>query len=200
METFLLAMTRYPNVYRKAQAEMDKTIGNERLPTLADMGSLPYLECILKEVLRWNTPFPLGLPHRVMTDDQYRGYHIPRGSTIVANIFAMLHDCDQADEFVPERYEERTDLPDPRDVVFGFGRRICPGRYFAKSSLWCMMANIIATLDIERSPEDVEKKIFPELQIIPGFISHPKPFSCSIGFRSDTAASLIRDAKAFAPS
>ena len=52
METFVLAMIQYPAVLRKAQDEIDKVIGNDRLPTFDDRGSLPYLECLLKETLR----------------------------------------------------------------------------------------------------------------------------------------------------
>ncbi|KAF5375444.1 hypothetical protein D9615_007975 [Tricholomella constricta] len=123
MQSFILAMVRHPEVFRKAQDEMDRVIGSGRLPTLNDRGSLPYLECVLKEVLRWNPPVPLGMPHRVMEDDIYRGYHIPKGTTVIANIFAILHDCFQPDVLYPERYIENSDLPDPREVVFGFGRR-----------------------------------------------------------------------------
>lgn len=86
METFVLAMVRNPDVYRKLQAEMDKVTRTERLPTLEDKPHLPYLECVLKEVYRWNPPVPLGLPHRLMEDDVYRGYHLPKGATIIANI------------------------------------------------------------------------------------------------------------------
>lgn len=52
MRTFVLAMTLHPEVLEKAQDEMDQVVGTERLPYWDDRGSLPYLECILKEVLR----------------------------------------------------------------------------------------------------------------------------------------------------
>ncbi|KAF8064213.1 cytochrome P450 [Lyophyllum atratum] len=196
MQSFILAMVRHPDVYLKAQGEIDRIIGHERLPTLNDRGSLPYLECVLKEVLRWNPPVPLGMPHRVMEDDIYRGYHIPKGATVITNIFVVLHDCFQPDVFRPERHMGDSDLPDPREVVFGFGRRICPGRHFADSSVWNMIANIIATLDISRTPKDQEKGIFPELDVTSGFVRHPKPFECSIRPRSVKISSLIQESKA----
>jgi cytochrome P450 len=52
MESFILAMVRYPEVYKKAQEEIDRVIGSERLVTIDDRGSLPYLECVLKELFR----------------------------------------------------------------------------------------------------------------------------------------------------
>jgi len=50
----------HPEVQRKAQAEIDRVIGNNRLPTLADMSNLPYVEALVKEVFRWNPVTPLG--------------------------------------------------------------------------------------------------------------------------------------------
>jgi cytochrome P450 len=52
-------MMLYPEVQRKAQEEIDKVIGNDRLPTMADQASLPYLGAVVKEVLRWNPVTPL---------------------------------------------------------------------------------------------------------------------------------------------
>ena len=53
-------MTLYPDVQRKAQAEIDQIVGNSRLPNFADEGALPYVRAVLKEVLRWHPAGPLG--------------------------------------------------------------------------------------------------------------------------------------------
>ncbi|KAG6890233.1 hypothetical protein C0995_010246 [Termitomyces sp. Mi166 len=190
MQTFVLTMVRHPEVFLKAQEEMNRVIGVDRLPTYNDRGSLPYLDCVLKEVLRWNPPVPLGMPHRVMEDNSYLGYYIPKGTTVVVNIFAILHDCPHPEIFQPERYMKDTDYPDPREVVFGFGRR-----HFAESSIWIMMANIIATLDVGRTPEDKEQGRFPELDFTNGFVRHPKPFKCSIRPRYRNTTTLIQEAR-----
>jgi cytochrome P450 len=50
----------YPETRRKAQAEIDRVIGNDRLPTLADQPNLPYTDALVKEVFRWNPVAPLG--------------------------------------------------------------------------------------------------------------------------------------------
>lgn len=47
-----MAMVLHPEVYEKLQAEMDIAIGNQRLPTFNDRPNLPYLDCVLKEILR----------------------------------------------------------------------------------------------------------------------------------------------------
>ena len=59
--TFILAMTLYPEVQRKAQAEIDQIVGNSRLPDFSDEAVLPYVQAVLKEVLRWHPVTPLGL-------------------------------------------------------------------------------------------------------------------------------------------
>ena len=55
---FFLAMTMYPEVLKKAQAEMDAVVGNERLPTAEDHDALPYVNAICMELLRWNVLIP----------------------------------------------------------------------------------------------------------------------------------------------
>jgi hypothetical protein len=60
VRTFILAMTLYPEVQRKAQAELDQIVGNSRLPDFSDEATLPYVQAVLKEVLRWHPVAPLG--------------------------------------------------------------------------------------------------------------------------------------------
>ncbi|EJF63642.1 cytochrome P450 [Dichomitus squalens LYAD-421 SS1] len=69
----------------KAQKEIDSIVGPGRLPTFADRLDLPYIEAVFNEILRWSTPVPLGLPHRLMEDDMYRGMYIPRGTLVFGN-------------------------------------------------------------------------------------------------------------------
>ena len=69
---------------QKAQQELDRVVGRDRLPTMADIPSLPYVRAILLEVMRWHPVTPLGVPHRVMIDDVYKGYQIPGGSVVIA--------------------------------------------------------------------------------------------------------------------
>ena len=56
-----MAMVLFPEAQRKAQAEIDRVIGPDRLPSLADRENLPYVEALVKEVFRFNPVAPLGL-------------------------------------------------------------------------------------------------------------------------------------------
>ncbi|KAF8346573.1 cytochrome P450 [Amanita rubescens] len=196
LETFMLAMTRQPHILVKAQEEMDRVVGTERLPDLEDRASLSYLECIFNEVLRWNPPVPLGLPHRLMEDDFYGGYFIPKGSNVLANIHAILHDCPQPNEFNPDRYLIDNDLPNPKDVVFGFGRRICPGRHFADSGMWIVISHIVALFRIAPVVNDDGKIIVPPVSFATGFVRHCKPFPCTIEPRNEKAYRLYLQSSA----
>ncbi|KAG1902467.1 cytochrome P450 [Suillus fuscotomentosus] len=57
---FALAMVSYPHVQKHAQAEIDSVVGRDRLPTFKDRVSLPYVESVLRETLRWQPAVPLG--------------------------------------------------------------------------------------------------------------------------------------------
>lgn len=64
-------------------------MGNRRLPAFADRPSLPYLEAVFRELMRWRPPVPLGVPHAVIQDDVYKGYMMPKGSIVIANIWCV---------------------------------------------------------------------------------------------------------------
>jgi cytochrome P450 len=81
----LLGMLKNPVVLAKAQAELDAVVGNTRLPEFGDRPQIPYLEAVVMEALRWVPALPLGLPHYTTADDEYRGYLIPKDTTVLIN-------------------------------------------------------------------------------------------------------------------
>ena len=81
--TFLYLMVTHPEVLEKAQKELDEVIGRHRLPDFEDRASLPYIEAIYREVLRWKPPVPMGVSHRATKDDTYKGYFIPEGLALI---------------------------------------------------------------------------------------------------------------------
>ena len=95
----------FPHIQERAQLELESVIGTERLPCVRDRKRLPYIEGLLKELYRWKPIGPLcksitiasesaqwftmhcnaGMPHSVMQEEEYMGYKIPKGATVVAN-------------------------------------------------------------------------------------------------------------------
>jgi cytochrome P450 len=196
LETFVLAMVRNPDVYRKAQAEIDLVVGRDRLPELSDRDSLPYIEAITVEIFRWHPPVPI-VSHSNMEDDVYRGYHIPKGSTVMVNIWAMSQDPRVYPDphlFMPERFIGKTNLPDSRDMIFGYGRRECPGRQFADSNVWLAIATMTATLHIAKALDGDGKEITPPYEYSEGLCGHPKPFQCVIRARSEKTLDIVNQA------
>ena len=51
----------YPEVQKRAQDELDATVGRARVPTFADLPRLPYISAIIKESIRWRPVTPLGV-------------------------------------------------------------------------------------------------------------------------------------------
>ena len=82
--SFILAMCVFPEAQRRGQQELDQLLGgSNRSAVLADQSSLPYINAIVSETLRWRTVTILGgIPHAPIQDDEYRDYHIPKGTGI----------------------------------------------------------------------------------------------------------------------
>jgi cytochrome P450 len=75
MNTFMLATTLFPNKQALARAELDRVIGPFRLPNMEDRASLPYVDALIKETLRWHVLMPTSIPRRTEKDDVYKGTH-----------------------------------------------------------------------------------------------------------------------------
>ncbi|KAF7375472.1 putative monooxygenase [Mycena sanguinolenta] len=88
--TFFLAMILNPSVQRKAQEEIDRVIGPDRLPVIQDRASLPYLRGLITEVFRWHPAAPIGFPHELTQDDIYDGIHLPKGSVVIPNAWQVF--------------------------------------------------------------------------------------------------------------
>ncbi|KAI1790074.1 cytochrome P450 [Ganoderma leucocontextum] len=198
VQTFFMAMACYPEVQAKARAELDAVVGTNHLPTFEDRGSLPYIAAIAKESMRWQSVAPLGIPHCSLEDDEFKGYFIPKGSAVIANLYAFSRDermYPDPETFSPERFLKdgriNSDVQDPSTFVFGYGRRICPGRHFAEASLFIIIASVLHTLTIDNVVDERGSPLIPEAKMTHGVLSYPLPFPCSIKPRSAQHVWLI---------
>ncbi|KAH9929334.1 cytochrome P450 [Fomitopsis serialis] len=157
LQTFFLAMVLHPAVYKKAQEELDRVVGNTRLPTLEDRPNLPYIDCVIKET------------YRAMTRN--------------------VEQYSDAEAFRPERFLS-PEIEDPRNIVFGYGPRLCPGRLFADTTLFLAIASVAATLNIEkarhRRAASSPRKLRSYLRL--------SAYDCAITPRSSAAMNLVADA------
>ncbi|KAK7446301.1 hypothetical protein VKT23_014507 [Stygiomarasmius scandens] len=195
-------MVKNPEILRKGQEAVDKITSGDRLPSFADVGSIPFVDALVRETLRWNPILPLsthafvlkslqyiylnpGVPYQTVQDDEYEGYYIPAGATVVGNSWAVLHDeatfGPQPHLFNPERFLKADGTLNPSiifpDAAFGFGRRICAGNEMAVSSLWISIACILSCFDISKAADEDGNPIEPS-----GEYTSVIPFRSSAAF------------------
>ncbi|KAL4258376.1 cytochrome P450 family protein [Pleurotus pulmonarius] len=199
LKTFFLAMVLYPQAQQRGQAEIDRVIGLGRFPTFQDQASLPYINAICKEILRWHPSVPLGVAHSLVAEDEYKGYYIPKDTTVLGNIWAMSRDervYSAPDLFIPERFLNSDGTLNDGDssFVFGFGRRACPGRHMAEATIFMAVASVLSVYRISKAKDahgqDVQVK---EEYSSTGLITGPLPFKCSISPRSEEARTLLNN-------
>ncbi|KAG2026555.1 hypothetical protein GB937_001336 [Aspergillus fischeri] len=151
----------YPEAQAKAFAEIQRVVGEDRIPSFKDEPELPYIRACAKEVLRIRPVTNIGSPHYTTADIVYKDYFIPANTVVSINQYALHFDPDRyenPDDFIPDRYLKHplkagayAAHPDPyaRDHFdFGAGRRICPGMHLAENSLFITIACIIWAFEI----------------------------------------------------
>jgi hypothetical protein len=203
---FVQAMLLFPEVQRKAQAELDRIIGPDRTPVMDDLSELQYIRACMKETLRWMPTTILGaVPHAVTQDDEYMGYFIPKGAGVLNNVWAIHMDPKRHPnprEFDPDRYkDDHQSLGDAaanpdatqRDVfTFGAGRRICPGIHVAERSLFLGMSRLLWAFNIEPALDGKGNPILPDSdRLTQGFVCMPEEFPAKITPRSKEKADMV---------
>ncbi|KAL2230562.1 cytochrome P450 98A2 [Sesamum indicum] len=149
VEWAMAELIKNPRIQEKAQEELDRVIGHERVMTELDFSNLPYLQCVAKEALRLHPPTPLMLPHRANANVKIGGYDIPKGSNVHVNVWAIARDpkvWKSPLEFRPERFlEEDIDMKghDFRLLPFGAGRRVCPGAQLGINLVTSMIGHLL---------------------------------------------------------
>ncbi|KAK0492743.1 cytochrome P450 [Armillaria luteobubalina] len=193
ISSFCLAMTLHRNIQQRAQEEILSVIGPYRLPLLADRPNLPFVNAILQELFRWNPAIPLA-GHSARVSDVYRGFDIPAGTLVVANIWDLMHNekwYPDSHTFNPSRHLTAHPPPLPTTLAFGWGRRSCPGSHLAESTVFMAIAMTLATCNILPSVDTQGSDVLPSVMYSSGMVIHPKPFQCQIVPHSQEALELL---------
>ncbi|CAI7595623.1 unnamed protein product [Penicillium bialowiezense] len=202
--TIIQAMTKFPAVQARAHAEIDRVVGTDRSPAWSDFANLPYINCIIKEAHRWRPVSPLGVPHAVAQDDYINGMLIPKGATIVLNVWGMHHDPNTypaPEQFEPSRFESYRSLApgytagewDKRDHYgYGAGRRICPGIHLAERNLFIGVAKLLWAFEFTQ-PVGSFSDIDPESGASQGFLHCPKEYGCGIRLRGEKRGTIEKE-------
>ena len=149
-----------PSVIGKLRDELNTVVGRERdVVEVSDIPRLPYLRAVVKETFRMHPPAPLLLPHMSLDAcEDVGGYRIPKGTTVLINLWAIGHDpdvwTDDPHVFSPDRFmfdacSSSLDVKGKHFEVlpFGSGRRICPGMNLALPTVEITLANLVHAFD-----------------------------------------------------
>ncbi|KAH8826658.1 cytochrome P450 [Flagelloscypha sp. PMI_526] len=180
---FVLLMLHYPEVQSKAQMEIDYLVGPSRLPNLTDWEHVTYIRNLIAEILRLNPVGPFAV-HSCDEDIEFKGYHIPAGSFLMANMRSITMDetvFKDPDVCDPDRYLRGE--PDVSKWMFGFGRRACPGKDYASAAIAIDIMHLLWAFEI--TPEQGCDYQLPPVDFDVTHISTPKAFGCTIKPRSN---------------
>ncbi|EEF37434.1 cytochrome P450, putative [Ricinus communis] len=145
-----------PQVLQKAKNELDIQIGNATLMDELDLSKLPYLQNIISETVRLYPVGPLLLPHFSNNDCTLEGYNVPKNTILFVNSWAIQRDpklWDDAEEFKPERFEcggQDDQAYNYRFMLFGLGRRACPGMGLANRVVGFALGSMIQCFEWKR--------------------------------------------------
>ncbi|KAK6153452.1 hypothetical protein DH2020_013091 [Rehmannia glutinosa] len=159
VEWAIAELIRNRKILSQAQQELDSIVGKDRLVTESDLAQLTFLKAIIKENFRLHPSTPLSLPRIAHENCEINGYFIPKGSTLLVNVWAIGRDPNTwADplEFRPERFlmgGERSNADvrgnDFEVMPFGAGRRICAGMNLGIRMVQLVTATLIHAFDFE---------------------------------------------------
>lgn len=199
---FFVLMAIHPEIQQRAQTEIDEAVGTQQLPGINDRQNLPYVEALIKETLRWHPVAPTGIPHLMTANGTCAGCDIPKGANVIANLWAIGRDPDvytDANTFYRDRFLGPSPETDPRSFVFGFGRRICPGKLMADQTLFLTISRALAVFNICKAIDDDGVVIETLLEFEPGLVSQPKAVQLDIKARSPGHEALIREVEVLHP-
>ena len=103
----LLNLTCDQNIQKKVREEVDSVCGQSRNPTLADRSAMHYTQAVIHETLRMYTILPMSLPRTLQEDVTFEGYNLPKGTQVIANLYASSNDpeiFENPEKFDPSRF------------------------------------------------------------------------------------------------
>ncbi|KAL7231680.1 hypothetical protein ACSBR2_009836 [Camellia fascicularis] len=156
MEWAMSLLVNHPEVLKKARAEIDTHVGQDRLIDEHDLSKLHYLQAIISETFRLFPAAPLLVPHISSDDCIIGGFNVPRDTLLLVNAWAIHCDpkvWDDPTNFKPERFEGG-EVEGHKLIPFGMGRRACPGAGLAQRVVGLALGSLIQCFEWERVTEE----------------------------------------------
>ncbi|KAL7859023.1 hypothetical protein SRHO_G00141700 [Serrasalmus rhombeus] len=174
----LVYMMNHPDVQERCHKEIIRVLGFDRSPSMEDRSQLPYTYATVYEIQRYANITPLGLIHQTTETALLQGYHLPKGSTIMVNIKAIMTDEQHwkyPDTFNPENFldEKGQFCRNDAFLPFSLGPRVCLGESLAKLELFIFFTSLLQRLKFSW-PAGTPR---PNMDGIVGTVRSPFPFN-----------------------
>ncbi|XP_054947711.1 vitamin D 25-hydroxylase isoform X2 [Physeter macrocephalus] len=172
----ILFMALYPNIQGQVQKEIDLIIGPSGTPSWDDKCKMPYTEAVLHEVLRFCNIVPLGIFHATSEDAVVRGYSIPKGTTVITNLYSVHFDekyWRDPEIFYPDRFLDSNGYFAKKEalVPFSLGRRHCLGEQLARMEMFLFFTTLLQRFHLH-FPHELVPNLKPRL----GMTLQPQPY------------------------
>uniref|UniRef100_A0A0D9XIU2 Uncharacterized protein n=1 Tax=Leersia perrieri TaxID=77586 RepID=A0A0D9XIU2_9ORYZ len=157
IEWAMAELLQNPPIMLKLQEELRRVLGSKTHAEYSDMDNLPYLQAVTKETLRLHPVVPF-VPNETEETVEIQGHIIPKGSTVLVNVWAVHRDAEvwpEPDKFLPERFLLRqneqeaarrplgTATTEFELIPFSAGRRVCLGMPLATRMLHAMLGTLL---------------------------------------------------------
>ncbi|XP_063771237.1 cytochrome P450 2K6-like [Pseudophryne corroboree] len=152
----LLLMMKYPEIQKKVQNEIESVVGSAQ-PQVEHRKQMPYTDAVVHEIQRFGDIAPGSAPHATSQDVTFRGYIIPKGTTVMPFLTSALKDAayfEKPDEFYPEHFltSEGHFKKNEAFIPFSLGKRSCAGENLANMELFLFFTTLLQNFTFQGTP------------------------------------------------
>ncbi|CAI9601556.1 unnamed protein product [Staurois parvus] len=188
----ILLLIKYPHIQQKLQDEIDRVVGQDRMPTAEDKTQLSYVQAFIYEALRFSSFVPLTIPHSTTSNVIIDGFCIPKDTVVFVNQWSVNHDgttWNNPDIFDPERFlDEHRQLN--RDLtyevmIFSMGKRRCIGDQLSMLQMFLFTTIMLHQLSFHANPKEELT-----MDCINGLALKPVPYTVTVRARKHAASEV----------